>query len=58
MSHIHWLSEPKPSAGSQSVCSSAIDMATRPTMDPTERSMLRETMIRTMPVAMIAIPVA
>ncbi len=57
MSHIHWLS-PKPSAGSQSVCSSANDMATRPTMDPTERSMLRETMIRTMPVAMIAIPVA
>ena len=29
-----------------------------PTSDPTERSMLRETMTRTMPVAMIAIPAA
>ena len=29
-----------------------------PTSDPTERSMLRETMISTMPVAMIAIPEA
>ena len=29
-----------------------------PTSDPTDRSMLRETMISTMPVAMIAIPEA
>ena len=29
-----------------------------PTSDPTDRSMLRETMISTMPVAMIAIPAA
>ena len=27
-----------------------------PTSDPTDRSMLRDTMIRTMPVAMIAMP--
>ena len=30
----------------------------RPTSDPTERSMLRDTMTRTIPVAMIATPVA
>ena len=29
-----------------------------PTSDPTDRSMLRETMTRTMPVAMIAMPAA
>ena len=33
-------------------------MAMRPTSDPTDRSMLRDTMTRTIPVAMIAMPVA
>ena len=33
-------------------------MAMRPTSDPTERSMFRDTMTRTIPVAMIAIPAA
>ena len=33
-------------------------MAMMPTSDPTDRSMLRETMTRTMPVAMIATPEA
>ena len=33
-------------------------MAMSPTSDPTDRSMLRETMTRTMPVAMIAMPAA
>ena len=33
-------------------------MAMTPTSDPTDRSMLRDTMTRTMPVAMIATPVA
>ena len=40
--------------GSHSVCSIAITMPTVPTIDPTERSMLRETMTSTIPVAMIA----
>ena len=31
-------------------------MATTPTMEPTDRSMFLETMIRTIPVAMIAVP--
>ena len=44
---------PRP-CGSQSVISSAYAMATTPTIDPTDRSMLRETMMSTMPVAMIA----
>ena len=33
-------------------------MAMKPTSDPTDRSMLRDTMTRTIPVAMIATPVA
>ncbi len=33
-------------------------MAMRPTSDPTDRSMFRDTMTRTMPVAMIATPEA
>ena len=33
-------------------------MAMRPTSDPTDRSMLRDTMTRTIPVAMIATPEA
>ena len=33
-------------------------MAVRPASDPTDRSMLRDTMTSTMPVAMMAMPVA
>ena len=47
---------PRPRPGNQSVCSSAYDMATKPTMEPTDRSMLRDTMMSTIPVAMIATP--
>src|SRR5262245_54253622 len=40
-----------------SVWTSAIVYPRKPSSDPTERSMLRDTMIRTIPVAMIAIDV-
>ena len=47
---------PRPiSGGSHSTWSTAITIPTVPTMEPTERSMLRETMTSTIPVAMIAI---
>ena len=47
---------PKPiTGGSHSTWSMAITIPTVPTMEPTERSMLRETMTSTIPVAMIAI---
>ena len=49
---IHWLPRPM-KGGSQSVWSIAITMPTTPTIEPTERSMLRETMTSTIPVAMI-----
>jgi hypothetical protein len=42
--------------GITSVISSAYVMAMSPTSEPTDRSMLRETITRTIPVAMMAIP--
>jgi len=53
MSHVNWLSKPMKS-GRISFCTMAMTMARKPSREPTDRSMLRETMMRTMPVAMTA----
>ncbi len=53
MIHIAQWSKPSQS-GRILACSMAIAMPTAPSTDPTERSMLRDTMISTMPVAMMA----
>ncbi len=52
MTQIQGLPNPI-SGGNHSVCSMAMTMPTTPTMEPTERSMFRETMTSTIPVAMI-----
>src|SRR5688572_16552910 len=53
--HVYGWSKPSPNAlGIHSACSIAISIPVSPRTDPIERSMLRETMMSTMPVAMIA----
>ena len=58
MAQRNGVSGPSPISVSQLACSCAMNMATNPTSEPTDRSMLRDTMTRTMPVAMTAIPAA
>ncbi len=53
MIQVYELSNPMKS-GRISFCTMAMTMARKPSMEPTERSMLRDTMMSTMPVAMTA----
>src|SRR5712691_464923 len=55
-SQVYGCSSPAPRLfGIQTACAMAIVYPRNPSMDPTERSMFRDTMTRTIPVAMIAI---
>ena len=55
MIHVYGWLNPRPSAlGSHSAWIMAMNMPVKPRVDPIERSMLRDTMTSTMPVAMIA----
>ena len=54
MIQVNSLSKPMRS-GRISFCVMPMTMARKPSSDPTERSMLRETMTRTIPVAITAI---
>ncbi len=54
--HVYGFSNPSPRlCGIQTAWSIAIVYPRKPSIDPTERSMFRETMISTIPVAMIPI---
>src|SRR3989475_3696818 len=54
--HVNGCSSPSPRlCGIQTAWNIAIVYPRKPSIDPTERSMLRDTMTRTIPVAMIAI---
>ena len=53
MTQVYGLSNPI-MLGSHSACNRAMNIPMNPSIDPTDRSMLRETMTNTIPVAMMA----